>query len=90
MTMTMDAKEQDRIVATARMAQALEDAEKSLDNAMIQAGLAGLTGIVDEVCRWKKELAKMRYSTFTSFLPPLEGTNAGWCFEEKQKEEEEP
>ena len=81
----MDAKRQEAIIATARMVQALEDAERALDNALVQAGKVGFQGIIDDVVSMKKRIDAVRYSMFTAHLPPLEGTHAGFLFEEEQK-----
>lgn len=81
----MDAKRQEAIIATARMAQALEDAERALDNALVQAGKAGFSGVIDDVVSMKEKIDAVRYSMFTAYLPPLEGTNSGFLFGEEQK-----
>lgn len=90
MSVKMDAKRQDAIIAVARTTQALEDADRVLENVMVQTSVAGLGGIVDQVAEMKQHIARWRYSAFTAWLPPLSGTFAGAMFEDAQKEEEKP
>jgi len=86
----IDPKRQDTIIAIARAAQAFEDADRVLDNVMVQAGLADLYGIANGAAEMKKQIARWRHMMFTGYLPPLYGTQAGNEFALAQEKEEEP